>query len=380
MWVFFGFISLTLFTLVSLGVRLKASWRGKPHEWNGRAFELRERKHKGRLVGFDIGVRGAGRLRFALQPEDGSSRLAKRIGLSVEHQTGDALFDERLYVVSDDPVVCRTLSESSGLRERVLKLVSPGIPVRFSELQCAAGRLWVRYDARAAFKPHEVTEAGRAVSAHLARIAEELSRVEVRFADRLRDPFILRAALVLACSTALGLYGLFAVIRMVMESSPPAMVHPFGVFGSSAPFSFLVLAALVGIGVVLLGRTSRAHLVLLEVLLVGGFGAFTSGYLLYRDTNRALDERPGTALELRVHDREVRGGKYKSYHLVLEDFAEGKPSRSHRRSVSVSHALWSSAPPGSSVRLTLREGGLGHRWVESIQALPGSRRPQPPLP
>lgn len=53
-------------------------------------------------------------------------QVAKWAGYAVEHQTGDAAFDRRVYLGADDAAVARALAAEPSLREAVLDLLAAG--------------------------------------------------------------------------------------------------------------------------------------------------------------------------------------------------------------------------------------------------------------
>jgi hypothetical protein len=179
----------------------------------------------------------------------------------------------------------------------------------------------------------------------------------------------LRAILVLTLSSGLALTGLLHLVRLLLL--PGAItVSPVQLVLVSLPIGAGLLALLVVAATTLLARSSRLHLVLLEVCLVGSFGAFASGLVATRDLNMSLDRSAASTLEAKVLDRTVsrsrRGGT--RYYLVLSDWpVEG------RRKARVSYDTYARTREGDTVALRLREGWLGLRWVESITPVAGRR-------
>ncbi|WP_156035571.1 hypothetical protein [Caulobacter sp. UNC358MFTsu5.1] len=64
-----------------------------------------------------------GKAPASLVREGGFDRLAKRIGYAVEPQTGDADFDRRVYLITDDDALARALGDSPEARRAVLDLL-----------------------------------------------------------------------------------------------------------------------------------------------------------------------------------------------------------------------------------------------------------------
>jgi hypothetical protein len=370
LWIFFGLLSFSVFGLVALHARLRASWKGEPHSRGELFFELRENTSRGRLVSFDVGVRKAGRFTFTLQPESALSRLAKSVGLSVEQQLGDPAFDSRIYILSDDPILCRAMKGSPSLRKRLLELFEGSPKVKAEEVRCAAGRLWVRFCPETGFERTGVEEVACRVAPLLRQVADEVAKIDVRWPDRLRDPFLFRAAGILAFCTALAAFGVLGLARLAAEP-PTVLLSPLKVFAASVLPSLVVLALLVTAALFLLGRSSRAHVVLAEVVLVGGLGALASGYMVTRDLNQFLDREPATVHEVAVRRLEARrGSKRTTYYVHLADRAGDLWAQPLKVRSDLFHRL----SPGGRVAVSLRQGGLGFPWVEDIE--PVSSRPR----
>jgi len=64
-----------------------------------------------------------GKAPASLVREGAFDRLAKRIGYAVEPQTGDADFDRRVYLITDDDALARALGDSPEARRAVLDLL-----------------------------------------------------------------------------------------------------------------------------------------------------------------------------------------------------------------------------------------------------------------
>ncbi len=371
MWFFFGLISLVLFAIVTFRHRYRARWKGERRSFRGVPFELRIWKNRGSLAGIDGGVFGAGPFTFKLVREGDGSRLAKAIGLSVELQVGDPEFDECVYVVSDDPLFCRTLKKGPALRERILTLFRMGEGIRLIELHCAGGRLWGRFSILQAGDDAAASEALARTVPTLRAIADALAQVEVRASDHLRDPFVRRAAVVLACSTALFLYGMLSLFRPLFDR-PEATLVPNEALVTSLAISVPLWGGLIAATVYFLGRSARAHIVLLEVLVMGGVGAFLSGYSLAKDLNVALDRAPAQEVRVpvarheRVLARDHRGRQRTRHYLHVRDWT----GEAGLRKLSVKWDLYEDSVRAGELRLLVREGGLGMPWLEEIEPVP----------
>jgi hypothetical protein len=116
----------------------------------------------------------------------------------------------------------------------------------------------------------------------------------------LRDPFPFRASCVLAISTGLALNGSFEWIRMAMGNFP-FMLDPQAPIAWAVPAGLAAVAVLVMIALAWMGRSSRTHLVLIELLLVGTIGATLTAYAELRDLNIDLDRAAPAAISASVN-------------------------------------------------------------------------------
>ncbi|AYV47128.1 hypothetical protein CFHF_01225 [Caulobacter flavus] len=109
------------------------------HDWTGRGpngenlvyagqrTALLEGRGYGSRWSSTLAVTRRGMLPAVLMPENSLDRLAKRIGYTVEHQTGDADFDARIHLACDDAEPALRLAETPALRRAVLHLLDSGV-------------------------------------------------------------------------------------------------------------------------------------------------------------------------------------------------------------------------------------------------------------
>jgi hypothetical protein len=226
---------------------VRAAVDGSPY-----AYEIlrrhTDRGEKSKPVGLRIGVTAPADYDFSLKPEQWRDWLSKRIGFSVEHQTGDAAFDAAVYILSNDARIHSTLSQNAVLRADILREfrnVAPRSAV-LKEVRCAGGRLWVHYRLKDGLNAAKVPVlAGKVVPA-LDRLAADLAHAAVAGAPKLYDRFVLRAALILAVSTGLVLNGAAHMARLVLVPIPftpdGSTLVLWSLYGGAAVLALLVLA------------------------------------------------------------------------------------------------------------------------------------------
>jgi hypothetical protein len=380
MWPFFGLLTLVV-ACFHLG---RKRWQGVA--WRGVSSTVHPRRRRDgeptpEPIAFQFGVGKRNpkdvelavsthtSLDFSCKPESWLDRFFKWTGLTVEQQLGIDELDRAVYLVSDDPRVLDALKGNARACE-LLKALFCGRPhpdYTAVRLVCQGGllRLALR---EASHLPGRSYEMNNQVVPMLRELADLLPRT-LPAANRRNDALSLRAILVLTLSSGLALTGLMHLFRLM--TFPGAItVSPVQLVLVSLPIGAGLFALLVVAATTLLARSSRLHLVLLEVCLVGSFGAFASGLVAARDLNMSLDRSPASTREAQVLDRSIsrsrRGGT--RYYLVLSEWpVEGQ------RKARVSYSTYSRTREGDTVALRMREGWLGLPWIESITPVAGRR-------
>lgn len=353
MWMVFGLVTLACATAVLAWRNRYARWRGT---WaDGYRFDV-ARARNGHAHRVRIGLPVASTLAFECRRETALDRFFKWTGLSVEQQLGRRGFDASLYLIADDVRVPPVL-RASGVADAVLGLFEARMPgdVRVRAFACRGRQLTVVF---APAREPDVDALAKAVLPNLQAIA---SALPPGLAEA-RDPLLARSIALLAMSSALAINGVVQAMRTIALPWPvtldTAAMWRLGVVVGAALLGLLVLAA-----VRLLGRTSRLHVVLLELLLVGGLGAIATGVALVRDANVDLDYSPPRQLEATVADTRISYGRRgrRSYHVVFAP-ADGEPVR-----VRVSRRDHDRAVIGAPATLVRREGALGIAWLERAE-------------
>ena len=370
MWFVFGFISLLGFVAYSLHQRVTAKWIGtrsvvrrKPYEYEVLVQRV-YRSDKTKSVGLRIGVTAPTVYDFSFKPEKWRDWLSKRIGFSVEYQTGDAEFDNAVYIVSNDARIHATLSQNPTLRAdilRVFRIVAPHSAV-IKEVRCSLGRIWVHYKLKNELVQSKIPVLAEQVVPALNRLAADLGRATVAGAPRLYDRFVLRAAIILAISTGLALNGVAHVARLYFMPIPFTVDNStlilWSLYCGAALLALLVLAV-----VLFLGRSARAHVVLLEVLLVGSIGAVLTSFVELRDINMEWDQQPAVRYEVTTVSKRIsKSRRSRTYYVTIS----GWPSKNNTSEIKVSSSLYHHTNPGAELELFQKPGFLKVPWVAAL--------------
>ena len=366
MWFAFGLITLTVTAWLMFRWRLANRWKGKPGSHDGKQYEYHVSSNKGRVVQLRIGIDCATGMHFCLKRENWIDRLFKSLGLSQEQQLNRLHFDERIYVLSDDKRLGYLLRIKSELHAPLAgffdKHALEGF--RIHKLWCRDKRLWIEAKPAKSLKVSDCSP--DPLAAQVLPVMRELAALLASSASPgagSPDHFFVKACLLTAISAGLAIAGGVQLFRLVVMKFP-VMIDNSELILLSLAAAALLMLVLLGACIVLLGRTSRMHLVLVELLFIGGFGAMAISYAELRDYNIDFDMAAVQPVEATVEKHYTRrcgkGGRSTCYHVDLR--AAGDLNQ--RLSLQLSRANWQSIKPGGSVILPLHKGALGLRWMD----------------
>lgn len=323
MWFALGLVSLVVMVVWQIRWRWMRPWSGSPLVGrSGIAYQYRMLTHKGHTFGIQVGVPVPSFFRFDLKRETRTDRFFKWVGLSVEKQFGQYGFDRLVYVASDDAHLLNRVADSPELRaaaQRLLTQDTAGCRVR--RVFCANGMLVVHFTRGSWISSKDdATRLEKAKSMALPQL-EAIAKVlraasQPNTQPRQRDPYLLPGVVVLAVSTALAINGAVFWAR-------PALFDDAFILDRSALLPHVlwvggaIFLALLGAHMLLLARSARAHLYLLELLIVGSFGAFSTAASELREANIEWDTSPAVTREAQlVHKSISRSRKGGTRHYL----------------------------------------------------------------
>lgn len=367
MWFFFGFITLTIF-VISFGYkRLNARWKGVPGKIGIVEYEYKiERGDKG-ITGFKIGIEAYGDYDFALKRESKFDFWCKKLGLVVEHQVGTDEFDKEIYIISDDPKFCQALSSNVKMLNDVLKLFRSGTAdfCRLKEMRYNNEKLWLSYKVEPGFNEKSITKLAATVAPRLLLVAAALIKAGQEVEKQRRDPFVIKAAIILAVSTGLAINGGLHLLRL-RGNGPPITLDISTMVWHSVLLGLMIVTFLVAAIFYMLGRSSRTHLVLIEVVLIGTFGAIATCFVELRDMNIDFDRSIPAIHSVTTINKYVSTGRRRpnTYYLYVEDWNWTKQQETIK--LNVNYSVYKRISIGDRVRIIERPGFLGYRWIEQI--------------
>ena len=310
-----------------------------------------------------VAVAARSDISFLVRNESTADRLAKRFGLSVEHQTGCAIFDQAVYVECDDSRIGKFLS-SESVRETLQDVLSRSRAIGMERVACYDGTLFARTRVATGRLPASVTDG---MASRLAALADELWELPSQggqpgqdFDRRIRQMCWLCAVVALLAAPAL----FFTLL------TPPLIFDHGPLFVRSAGVAVLAFLLLTGCGVYWLKGSSRTHRVLATCLALGLYGFAGLGYSLAIQFNVLADFSVPNVyrFEREQFSRRVSSGKGSV--TTAYSFADWRPGMAGRyRDISVTRYTYAGRQSGVSpkvIELRIRPGPLGFDWIETI--------------
>lgn len=367
MWFVLGIVSLTSFFAYRLWRKYYWAWGWTDDQGDQRHGKRRYKTRHGENKGshrFGYAVIVPPGLYFRVKRESRWDRWAKAFRLSVEYQLDDSDFDASLYLVSDDPAWCAELAQVPELRRVVKALFQDP---NFRGLTCEGRHLSADVQVRGqeAAAPYLYGEAVKNIVAALFGIADRLEALSAQHGSRRRDPYALRAIVLVSMASAMLMLGGLELFRIFWLERGQVMIDGTGLFAFSSLTAGTVLFLLLVSAAAWLRGSSHAHVVMWEVLISGGLGLITSSYALARDVNCNWDQALATRHAVTVVGKHTgHRRKYGTYYkLQLDAGADGVGMPG---SIEVDAGTYRKAVTGEHLVILVKPGHLGYRWIEAI--------------
>ena len=366
MWFFFGFITLTSFLAYFWYKRINAAWKGIPGRAGELPYQYKVVKNDKAINELIIGIDAPDGYDYLLKHENTVDRFFKAIGVSVEHQTGNEAFDDKVYIVSDNRQFQRQLTANGPIVDGMLKIFNFGrtYHCRVQEMRHYSGRLWIKFSTEHRFNERRIPALASRIVPSLHTIVDELQRIPLTASAGWKDPFAFKAALLLAASSALAVNGGIQVYRFVYTTYPVTM-DTDRLFHDALLLGGGIVAALLVFSFFYVGRSARAHLVFLELLIVGSFGAVLTAYEQLNDLNMEMDASTGKAYETMLARKHAIHSRRSStrYYAYLSDWHHPAGLIEVKIPGSLYHAIM----PGDQLVVTEKSGYYRYRWIEKIE-------------
>lgn len=368
MWFAFGFITVSGFFIYFLQKKINARWKGKLASSNGVPYQFDITKTKIKSTAFiRIGIDAKDGYDFLFKEESWIDRIFKYIGLSVEYQVGDKEFDDLIYVASDNAFFHQQITDKFEITDAVVQIskIVATFNCSLKEIRSQGGQLWVRVKTKKDFEKNNSNSLYSEVVSQLSKISDALVELPENPHEFLKDPFVFKAALILALSSALFVNGMIQLLRIeVIEV--PFTIDVSNLALDSVLIGSIIILILIASSVLLLRRSARAHLIIIELVLVGYLGAVSTSFAELRDINMELDTSKGTPHQVNILNKtSTRGRSSSSYYVYVPNW-NGK---SGSIKVEVSSELYNNVSVGNQLLFVQKKGYLNYRWVESIEKI-----------
>lgn len=368
MWFLFGGVTLVVIISYKFLDQYLSLWIGKKVTKEIGSFEFKKKVSKSGWVNLKVRVRIDKKLNFTLRRETWWDHYFKSIKLSREHQVGWKKFDDEIYVISDSEAIFKGFLNNKAIQRLLSKLFKSGFDNRINiqKLHCNGGRLWAEIEYSGSLND-KIEESYELIAGELQKLALVLNKIEPK-RYREADPYFLRSAILLAISSGLFINAIFQISR-IHVSGLPITIDRSGLVA----FSILVGVTITGILAVLawklLKNSSRAHLVLLEIITLGCLGSIGSSAAQIREMNSEWDNSLPIRYETNIVKKTMEEGRKgsKIYTLYLSQWSGNK--NADELAVNVTGSMFYRVNKGFPVEIVQHEGYLGLSWIKSIHAL-----------
>jgi len=358
-------VSRLIYRLTSQPALVAGQLEGKPYAHSTKV------NSKGEQDVFQIGAPLPSSVWFELKAESSFDRWCKRWSLVEEFQTGDAEFDQHIYLGADSPAIQQLLASNTESRQLILQLL---VQQKFCRIWSDGQTLWAKKKSPQPADPNDI-----AIVIQLATLFGAAATV-----SKITPPLFFWRYLVVE-SLTYSFFGYAAVVVLEQRFLHPDIhLAPYQVFYWGLVAALLLFCLLLLFTWLLLRGSSKAHLLLLETALLLALALPLCGIdavsLLNRsfDTTRAeVFKSPVLTTELKHHHRTSRG-RYSfiglllqpttTYHLQLKHPPTSFGQQSSAE-IEVSEELYRQAKAGSIVQLSIKPGWLGLPWFQRISVI-----------
>ncbi len=366
MWFLFGFLTISICITFEFWRRHASHW--KP-EGVFVGLQYRHERSKKKITTLLLGINCHGSPNFSIKRQSGIDSFFKRIGIANEFETGDASFDDVVYLISDNKTLHYALANSAEFRLAVKSIMDYGTAstLEATHIHCRNGRLWVQFDVGSNYADGSIGDVATVLLNSFDALKKSINEVAQISGSRWRDPFVFKAAILLAISSGLAINGAIHLFRASFGSVPFTVNHSLMV-NDAILYALMMFSAFVVGAIFWLGRSARTHIVLIELLTVGAFGFFASTVVELRDINMEMDISAPKYYETQIVDKYTKKGSGRrsrsrtNYYVVFKDWN----CDCGNYQLQVSSSLYRYLPGSGNVIVTQHQGRLGYPWVSNI--------------
>jgi len=202
----------------------------------------------------------------------------------------------------------------------------------------------------------------------LYNVANELKRIPLTASNSWKDPFTAKAAILLAISSAMAVNGGIQLFRYINLSNTITLDRD-ALLNDALILGFFTSGLLALIAIYVLKRSSRTHLVLIELLLLGSFGAIVTAYAELNDINITADTSAGIHYESVVFQKRYQTQRRAAtkYFLNVRDW--NSPDALKKVELRVPEKLYHNVAVGDRLSLSQKDGYFKYRWIDELKRI-----------
>jgi hypothetical protein len=308
-----------------------------------------------------VGLEGPAGFQCLFKPERTIDRVFKSLRLCKEYQTGSQEFDRNVYLVSDNEQAQRFISGHAAIGAGVLKLFELRCDgSKLEELMIYKGRLYAVYKGK--YKTDDLPTWVEAVIPILRDIAicfEDAKKIDP---SKFKDKFLVRSMAISAFCIGSFFNAWVGFVRVFGASSDTILDKEL-VASDALMVSGTVWILLALVVIFLIGRTSRAHYVYLQTVILASLGLFGTIFVGLHDYNIEMDHKFAVVREYSYAGKFTTTSKSHTYYFVTVQALTGN---NEACSKNVSQSEYREAKAGDIANVYIRPGALGYRWVSDM--------------
>lgn len=363
MWFLFGFVTITCAISFEFHRRYSSRWKATDKR---EGYEYTHQSSKSRITGLLLGIGCVPDANFMIKRQSWVDSFFKRIGVSSEFDTGDPAFDDAYYLVTDNKSLHKSLADNPRFRAAITKIMEfRAAQLKTTAIHCRNGRVWIDFSAEFLYSEENVASVVRSLGGFLDVITAAIADLSKASGARWKDPFVIKAAMLLALSSGLAINVVLQLLRHNFTYIPFTLNYT-NILWDAFLYSLLMVPVVLLLAVYWLGRSARTHLVLIELGSIGAVSLVLSLALEMRDINIGMDTKNAESYKTVVVDKSVsKTRRSTSYYLTVKDWR----CNCGNIKFQVSHDTYNSLPAGTAVNIAQHSGYFGYPWIAGVKAL-----------
>jgi hypothetical protein len=314
-------------------------------------------------VNFTVYVEGKCGYDFMMKFENRFEKILKQLSLAYECQSGDKKFDDTIYILSDDELLCRDLQEDKELRSSIFELF-------WSLKEYGYRVLFLRYyDGRLIINVKKEEKANENTEAQMEQLSKKsaliMNKIIACLPDKIEENehvYMERSSkivsVVLLFSVALLVNG---VVKLMLDGSSlfylPKLLERYYFVPSAALITVGILSLFTVFMLLYMKKSSRLAQVLFVGWSLGAIGLYLTVLVGLKEVNIYLDSSTVIKELKEISATRVRRGRGSSYYITIQELGE----------IKVPYGIYKKYHVGDRVLVATKEGLLDAPWVYSIE-------------